>query len=190
MNKSPGSLAPLPGSAAQTKPVKFTGTIEGLKECPSQEKTGRLTKPQVRLLSGAGKRKHGSVQEIIMYPITRRFSVLEVRIRLLHIFLLQITLVEPWFSLLIVIRKQSILHSLWDSSLQLHNFAWRNKSFMTFRNPLTVPSCLWNSGQGLAFGNAGISQGDVSGCLVGTLTVSEWALRCDWLKELMMRVDR
>lgn len=51
------------------------------------EDWGRLIKTQVKLMNGAGKRKHGSVQEIIMDPITRRVSVMEVRIRLLSFFI-------------------------------------------------------------------------------------------------------
>lgn len=47
----------------------------------------RKTDKNVRVINRAWKRKHGSVQEVIMDPITRSVSTMEVRIRLLRFFI-------------------------------------------------------------------------------------------------------
>lgn len=64
----------------QIKPTKVTEVtffFFSLAEFCAGERRGRVMTMQVRMMNGAGKRKNGSLQEIIMDAISRRTSILE-----------------------------------------------------------------------------------------------------------------
>lgn len=83
-----------------------------------------MIKTQLRMVNGRKERKHGSGQEITMDPITRRISTVEARTRFLRFFyslkmpklkqvsILQTALMETDLLLLMVVRKQSVLHTM------------------------------------------------------------------------------